>query len=294
MVCRTDEDDFLLLASDGLWDVMSNQVSLAPWPAGLPVCKVGSLDVQPGEPLLRHGLQALPHAHGGGSIDAALHANFLPKSVFLTLSLFVQTKRQGVVPGSRGSPNHVFARLPPLLALLGAAFAPLQEATNLCTRCIKRAREKGASRNAAVRIAASVLTKAAIDRGSKDNVTVVIVDLRNEKSGGGSGMGAGAAAAAQPAAGETSSVGQAPACGDTPRMLKPPQEAERGAVELPAPPAAADPASGISLAASSCGCGVGSCSCGGCSGGDDGGGSRLVKAVGCAVAVAAQEARASG
>jgi protein phosphatase 2C len=29
-----------------------------------------------------------------------------------------------------------------------------------------------------VRIAASVLTKAALDRGSKDNVTVVIVDLR--------------------------------------------------------------------------------------------------------------------
>ncbi|GLC42801.1 hypothetical protein PLESTB_001419300 [Pleodorina starrii] len=82
VVCRRDDDDFLLLASDGLWDVMANQ-----------------------------------------------------------------------------------------------------EATNLCIRCIKRAREKGASRNAAVRIAASVLTKAAIDRGSKDNVTVVIVDLRNERPG---------------------------------------------------------------------------------------------------------------
>ncbi|KAG2436735.1 hypothetical protein HXX76_006259 [Chlamydomonas incerta] len=82
VVCRTDDDDFLLLASDGLWDVMANQ-----------------------------------------------------------------------------------------------------EATNLCIRCIKRAREKGASRNAAVRIAASVLTKAAIDRGSKDNVTVVIVDLRNDRPG---------------------------------------------------------------------------------------------------------------
>ncbi|GFR40546.1 hypothetical protein Agub_g1119 [Astrephomene gubernaculifera] len=82
VVCRQDDDDFLLLASDGLWDVMANQ-----------------------------------------------------------------------------------------------------EATNLCIRCIKRAREKGASRNAAVRIAASVLTKAAIDRGSKDNVTVLIIDLRSERPG---------------------------------------------------------------------------------------------------------------
>jgi protein phosphatase 2C len=52
-----------------------------------------------------------------------------------------------------------------------------QEATDLTTRCFKRARDKGASRGAAVRIAAAVLTKAAIDRGSKDNVTVVIVDV---------------------------------------------------------------------------------------------------------------------
>lgn len=42
-------------------------------------------------------------------------------------------------------------------------------------RCLGRALEKGATRKAAVRIAASVLTKAALDRGSKDNVTVVIV-----------------------------------------------------------------------------------------------------------------------
>lgn len=47
-----------------------------------------------------------------------------------------------------------------------------QDAVDLTNRCIKRAKEKGASRNAAVRIAASVLTKAAIDRGSKDNVSV--------------------------------------------------------------------------------------------------------------------------
>lgn len=61
----------------------------------------------------------------------------------------------------------------------------------MCIRCIKRAREKGASRNAAVRIAASVLTKAAIDRGSKDNVTVVIVDLRSERPGASAPGGGG-------------------------------------------------------------------------------------------------------
>ncbi|GLI60105.1 hypothetical protein VaNZ11_002148 [Volvox africanus] len=71
-----------------------------------------------------------------------------------------------------------------------------QEATNLCIRCIKRAREKGASRNAALRIAASVLTKAAIDRGSKDNVTVVIVDLRSERPGAAPAPGATCADAA--------------------------------------------------------------------------------------------------
>lgn len=54
-----------------------------------------------------------------------------------------------------------------------------QEAANLAMRCLRRARDKGASRKASVRIAASVLTKAAVDRGSKDNVTVVIVDLKS-------------------------------------------------------------------------------------------------------------------
>lgn len=62
----------------------------------------------------------------------------------------------------------------PVLHLLRHA----QEAADLATRCLTRAIEKGASRKAAVRISASVLTKAAIDRGSKDNVTVVMVDLK--------------------------------------------------------------------------------------------------------------------
>ena len=35
----------------------------------------------------------------------------------------------------------------------------------------------GASRQSAARIAATVLTRAAVDRGSRDNVTVLVVDL---------------------------------------------------------------------------------------------------------------------
>lgn len=59
-----------------------------------------------------------------------------------------------------------------------------QEATDLALRSIKRAREKGASRKAAARVAATVLTKAAVDRGSRDNITVVIIDLSPPPIGG--------------------------------------------------------------------------------------------------------------
>ena len=39
ILTRSDEDDLLLLASDGLWDVLSNQVPLFPHshPARLPI-----------------------------------------------------------------------------------------------------------------------------------------------------------------------------------------------------------------------------------------------------------------
>ncbi|GAX82159.1 hypothetical protein CEUSTIGMA_g9587.t1 [Chlamydomonas eustigma] len=57
-----------------------------------------------------------------------------------------------------------------------------QDAVDLAKRCLARAWEKGASRKAAARIAASVLTKAAIDKGSRDNVTVVLVDLKTPPS----------------------------------------------------------------------------------------------------------------
>ena len=47
-----------------------------------------------------------------------------------------------------------------------------QEACTLARRCLRRARQRGASRQSAARIAATVLTRAAVDRGSRDNVTV--------------------------------------------------------------------------------------------------------------------------
>lgn len=52
-----------------------------------------------------------------------------------------------------------------------------QEACNLAKKCLLRAQQRGSSRQSAARVAATVLTRAAVDRGSRDNVTVVIVDL---------------------------------------------------------------------------------------------------------------------
>ncbi|KAL6774179.1 hypothetical protein ACKKBG_A24055 [Auxenochlorella protothecoides x Auxenochlorella symbiontica] len=52
-----------------------------------------------------------------------------------------------------------------------------QEACTLARKCLLRARQRGSSRQSAARVAATVLTRAAVDRGSRDNVTVVVVDL---------------------------------------------------------------------------------------------------------------------
>ena len=107
------------------------------------------------------------------------------------------------------------------------------EAVTLARRCVARARQRGATRAAAARIAATVLTRAAVDRGSRDNVTVVVVDLSEHgqvgaetistptgapgagvgAGGGGSGEGAGggsgegAAASSDDAAAEPSTAG---------------------------------------------------------------------------------------
>ncbi|KAK2076821.1 hypothetical protein QBZ16_005047 [Prototheca wickerhamii] len=52
-----------------------------------------------------------------------------------------------------------------------------QEACTLAKKCLQRARQRGSTRQSAARVAATVLTRAAVDRGSRDNVTVVVVDL---------------------------------------------------------------------------------------------------------------------
>jgi len=53
-----------------------------------------------------------------------------------------------------------------------------REVCDLARRCFHRAKERGAAPETAARVAASVLMKAALDRGSNDNITVTVVDLR--------------------------------------------------------------------------------------------------------------------
>eukprot|EP00879_Flechtneria_rotunda_P002671 GHRR01002876.1.p1 GENE.GHRR01002876.1~~GHRR01002876.1.p1 ORF type:complete len:464 (+),score=193.40 GHRR01002876.1:1182-2573(+) len=61
-----------------------------------------------------------------------------------------------------------------------------QEATTLALRSMMRARHRGASASAACRISASVLARGAIERGSKDNITVIVVDLKRTEAAAGS------------------------------------------------------------------------------------------------------------
>ncbi|KAF5829921.1 phosphatase 2C-like domain-containing protein [Dunaliella salina] len=56
-----------------------------------------------------------------------------------------------------------------------------KEATTLAIRCIGRSKERGMSRHGACRVAASVLTKVALERGSRDNITVIVVDIAVQK-----------------------------------------------------------------------------------------------------------------
>ncbi len=118
VVCRTDEDDFLLLASDGLWDVMSNQVSL----------------------VLRRGVQACPCARK----LALLKLRFVLVSslilLFLTLGCCLN-ERHRVISGSF---NHGFtgsclalsslSRRPPTCAS-AASSAPARRAPRATPRC---------------------------------------------------------------------------------------------------------------------------------------------------------------
>jgi serine/threonine protein phosphatase PrpC len=75
-----------------------------------------------------------------------------------------------------------------------------EEAAGLALRAVRKAVAKGVPRASACRIGASVLTRAAIDRGSRDNITVLVVDLAGGGGGGvgGGGGGGGGAGGAAP------------------------------------------------------------------------------------------------
>lgn len=47
-------------------------------------------------------------------------------------------------------------------------------------RCLQRAKERGIAQERAIELTATVLTRTAIDRGSSDNITVVVIDLRQQ------------------------------------------------------------------------------------------------------------------
>ena len=52
-----------------------------------------------------------------------------------------------------------------------------EEACDMTRKCLARAEAKGA-RKLSTRVAANVLLKAALDKGSTDNITIAVVDLR--------------------------------------------------------------------------------------------------------------------
>ncbi|GMH34342.1 hypothetical protein BSKO_02176 [Bryopsis sp. KO-2023] len=61
------------------------------------------------------------------------------------------------------------------------------EACEVTKRCIARAEERGASPELAAKVAASVLMRASLNKGSSDNISVIVVDLRFPWSGNGNG-----------------------------------------------------------------------------------------------------------
>lgn len=59
-----------------------------------------------------------------------------------------------------------------------------EEGCEVAQRCIARAESRGASPELAAKVAASVLMRAALNKGSCDNISVIVVDLRMPWSGG--------------------------------------------------------------------------------------------------------------
>ncbi|KAI8463333.1 MAG: phosphatase 2C-like domain-containing protein [Monoraphidium minutum] len=76
-----------------------------------------------------------------------------------------------------------------------------QEAADMALHRLRSAEAEGLAGVAAARKAASALTKAALERGTRDNVTVLVVDMRHERAAAGAGATPAAAAASASAAG---------------------------------------------------------------------------------------------
>lgn len=66
-----------------------------------------------------------------------------------------------------------------------------QEACTLAMKCLDRAQQKGATASDAARLTSTVLIRAAMDRGSRDNITVVVIDLRTSKAAQGGAVPGG-------------------------------------------------------------------------------------------------------
>ncbi len=87
------------------------------------------------------------------------------------------------------------AHCPPTLAACCVS-SLLQETADVARRMVARAVQRGASRSAAVRLAASAIGRFSRDRNSKDDITVIVVDLAEQQGQGqgqqqGQGQGQG-------------------------------------------------------------------------------------------------------
>jgi hypothetical protein len=143
---RHQEDELLIMATDGLWDVVHNQVRAGAW---------GGWDAGLGA-----GLEPLRLA--GTRSAAASRAR--------RCSLREHTTLAAAAPPARPRPPPAPDACPP-------AFGP-QDACTVALRALGAAEEKGHDAVGAAKKAAVALTKLALESGTRDNVTVLIIDLR--------------------------------------------------------------------------------------------------------------------
>ena len=173
VINRHPNDELLVMASDGLWDVMTNQAR--PGYRGRPVAGLARRRATARAPACftarRRCAPACANPHPPPATPASQEACTLAKKC-------LQRARQ------RGSSRQVR-----LSSLTGASAPPTTQPAprRLCdpplgpptppTHHHTHTHTPPHRSKSAARVAATVLTRAAVDRGSRDNVTVVIVDL---------------------------------------------------------------------------------------------------------------------